>query len=66
MAGTFDQKLAKYAQLAVKTGCNLQPGQELYVSADVTQVQLVRHVVRCAYEAGACNVHVQWLSLIHI
>lgn len=60
MAENFDQKLAKYAQLAVKTGCNLQPGQELYVSADVTQVQLVRHVVRCAYEAGASNVHVQW------
>ena len=60
MNGSIDAKLERYAALAVKTGCNLQPGQELYVSADVSQVQLVRHVVRCAYEAGASNVHVQW------
>lgn len=57
---SFEDSLKKYARLAVMTGCNLQPGQELYVSADVAQVQLVRHVVRCAYENGASNVHVQW------
>lgn len=56
----FDEQLKNYAELAVLTGCNLQPGQELFVSADVSQVQLVRHVVRCAYEHGAKNVTVQF------
>ena len=50
------EALAKYANLLVKGGCNLQPGQELYVSADVSQAQLVRLVVAAAYEAGASNV----------
>ncbi len=56
----LDARLEKYARLAVETGCNLQPGQELYVNADVTQVPLVRHIVRCAYEAGAANVTTQF------
>ena len=60
MNNTLDEKLKRYAELVVKVGCALKEGQEFYVSADVSQVQLVRHVVRCAYESGASNVHVQW------
>lgn len=50
------EALKKYAHLLVCGGCNLQPGQELYVSADVTQAPLVRMVVAEAYAAGASNV----------
>ena len=50
------EALQKYAHLLVAGGCNLQPGQELYVSADVTQAPLVRLVVAEAYGMGASNV----------
>lgn len=60
MDTAFDKKLQQYAKLAVETGCNLDRGQELFVSADVSQVELVRHVVRCAYEAGASDVTVRF------
>ncbi len=48
--------LEKYAHLLVRGGCNIQPGQELYVSADVEQAPLVRAIVAQAYAAGASNV----------
>ena len=48
--------LEKYAHLLVRGGCNIQPGQELYVSADVSQAPLVRLIVAQAYDAGASNV----------
>lgn len=57
---TFDEKLDRYAYTIVHTGLNIQPEQELYVSADVTQAPLARLVVRHAYEAGAKNVVVQF------
>jgi len=60
MDSTFDEKLRKYAETTVKVGCNLQPGQELFVSADVCQAPLVRHIVRCAYESGASDVTVSF------
>ncbi len=56
----FEEQLEKYAELAVKTGCNLQKDQELFVSADVSQTPLVRLIVRCAYESGAKNVTVNF------
>ena len=48
--------LEKYAHLLVRGGCNIQPDQELYVSADVEQAPLVRAIVAQAYAAGASNV----------
>ncbi|MCH4185107.1 MAG: aminopeptidase [Eggerthellaceae bacterium] len=56
MDSITSEELKRYAQLAVMTGCNLQPGQTLFVSADVTQVDLVRAIVKCAYEHGAGDV----------
>lgn len=53
-------ELEKYAELAVKVGINIQPGQTLVVSAPLSAVQLVRLIVRKAYEAQAHNVHVEW------
>ncbi|MBO2942951.1 aminopeptidase [Paenibacillus sp. F411] len=57
---TFQQKLERYAELAVKVGVNLQPGQVLVVNAMIDSAELVRLVVRKAYEAGAKHVKVNY------
>ncbi|TDL30369.1 aminopeptidase [Jeotgalibacillus sp. S-D1] len=57
---TFTEKLDRYAELAVKVGINIQPGQYLWISAALGTETFVRKVVKQAYEAGAGNVHVQW------
>lgn len=50
---TFDQKLDRLAAVAVHVGLNLQPGQELYLTASADALPLVRRVARFAYLAGA-------------
>ena len=49
-----------YAQLLVRNGVNVQPDQELVVSAPVEAVDFVRLVVATAYEMGAGHVTVIW------
>ncbi|WKA59565.1 aminopeptidase [Planococcus shenhongbingii] len=57
---TFDEKLARYAHLAVNVGINIQPGQPLYINATLDAAPLVRLIAKKAYEAGAKQVHVDW------
>jgi len=54
------QQLQKYAQLAVKTGINLQKGQLLILSCPVETYEFGRILVEEAYKAGASNVIVQY------
>lgn len=55
------QLLEKYAELAVKVGLNLQPGQRLLISGVPVQLApLVRLVSKHAYLAGARYVEVTW------
>lgn len=56
----FQDKLQKYADLAVRIGVNVQPGQNLIVVATVDSAELVRLIVKQAYEAGARSVKVNW------
>ncbi|KMK76556.1 aminopeptidase [Alkalihalobacillus pseudalcaliphilus] len=56
----FEQKLKKYAALAVEVGVNVQKGQTLVVRAPLFAAPLVRLVTERAYEMGAKNVHVDW------
>lgn len=59
----FEQKLTKYADLIVKVGLNLQPGQRLYILAYVIEsAPLVRQVVKSAYQNGSRLVTVLWLD----
>ena len=44
------------AALAVRVGLNLQPGQELVMTAPVSALPLVRAIVREAYRSGAAMV----------
>lgn len=56
----FQQNLEKYAELAVKVGVNIQKGQTLVVNTMLEGAELVRLIVKKAYEAGAKNVIVNW------
>lgn len=56
----FDQLLEKYAELAVKTGVNLEKGQTLHINAPVNAAEYVRKVVKYAYQEGAKHVYIDW------
>ncbi|MGD7046279.1 aminopeptidase [Jeotgalibacillus proteolyticus] len=56
----YDSALEEYAELAVKVGVTIQPGQYLWIAASIGTENFVRKVVKKAYKAGAANVHVQW------
>jgi len=49
----FDAKLDRLAEVAVRIGAGLQPGQELVVTAPIDAVPLVRRITEQAYKAGA-------------
>ncbi|KMP32115.1 peptidase M29 [Bacillus cereus] len=57
---TFEEKLQAYAELTVKIGVNIQPGQYLLVNTSVDALDFVRLVVKEAYKAGAGRVHVNF------
>src|SRR5580658_538036 len=50
---SFDQKLDRLAEVAVRVGLNLREGQELVLTAPVDALPLVRRIVDQAYKAGA-------------
>jgi aminopeptidase len=59
------EQLKKYAELAVKVGVNLQPGQHLVIGYGMRQVlpehlEFARLLVEAGYDAGAKYVHVDW------
>ncbi|WP_053365096.1 aminopeptidase [Bacillus sp. FJAT-27245] len=56
----FQTRLEKYAELAVKVGVNVQPGQTLVINATLDAAEFVRVAARKAYEVGAYNVVVNW------
>lgn len=62
MNATFQQSLQKYADVAVRIGVGLRPGQRLTVRASVETAPFVREVVRAAYGAGARLVEVLWMD----
>lgn len=62
---TFEEKLAKYAEVIVHIGINLQPGQRLLIGlphhpVHLESAPLVREITRAAYQAGAKLVTVLW------
>ncbi|RIV18613.1 aminopeptidase [Alicyclobacillaceae bacterium I2511] len=56
----YGELLQRYANVTVRVGLNLQPGQTLLVMAPVAGVEFVREVVKQAYGAGARHVYVDW------
>lgn len=53
---TFTEKLDKLAEVAVRVGLGLQPGQELVMTASLDSVALARRITEHAYRAGASLV----------
>lgn len=55
-AMTFEARLDRLAELAVRVGLNLAPGQELVMTASVEALDLSRRITEQAYKAGASLV----------
>jgi len=55
---SLDDRIERYADLIVRVGANVQPGQLVDVRADVEHQDVVRAVARAAYRAGASYVDV--------
>ena len=50
-------RIERYAELAVRVGANVQPGQEVFVQGLIEHAELVRALTRQAYKAGASYVN---------
>jgi aminopeptidase len=55
-------RLDRYADLIVRVGANVQPGQTVFVTALVEHVPLARAVTRSSYAAGARLVDVHYVD----
>ena len=60
---TSDERLERYARLAVEVAVNLQPGQFLRVNAEPEHLPLVRAIGKLAYERGARYVETQFRDM---
>jgi aminopeptidase len=57
---TPEERLARYARLAVEVGINLQPGQLVRVAGHPDHLPLVRAIAEVAYERGAMYVEAHY------
>ena len=55
-----DERLRRYAELVVRVGANVRPGQEVAVLCQVEHAPTARAIVREAYRAGASRVVVRY------
>ena len=57
------EQLYRYADLIVRKGLNLAPGQEVLLIAGLDQPEFVRTVVELCYKAGSSRVVVEWTDM---
>ena len=57
---TDNDRLERFADLAVRVGVNVQPGSGVMITADTAHLEVARAVVERAYVAGAAWVEVEW------
>jgi aminopeptidase len=62
MAVAVDTRLDRYAELTVRVGANVQPGQTVFISGSLPHAPLVRRLTRAAYDAGARYVDVLFVD----
>ncbi len=55
-----DRRLERYAELVLKIGANLAPGQDVHITALIDHAPLARTLARAAYEAGARYVDINY------
>ena len=53
-----DERLERYAELAVRVGANVEEGQEVFLAGRVEHAPLLRELSRASYRAGASYVDV--------
>jgi aminopeptidase len=61
----MDDRLERYAELLVRVGANVQPGQEVVILAAPEHADTVRAVARAGYRAGARRV-LPWYRDPHV
>lgn len=59
---TPEERLERFAALTVRVGANVQPGQEVVVTAGVEHAPAARAIAREAYRAGARYVHAMYVD----
>ena len=62
--------LKNYASLIARTGVNVQPGQDVWIEAELDQPAFVELLTEACYEVGARTVRVDWthqpLQRLHV
>jgi aminopeptidase len=53
-----EDRIERYAELAVRVGANVQPGQQVFLQGLVEHAELLRALTRQSYRAGALFVNV--------
>src|SRR3954447_21982020 len=53
-------RVERYAELAVRVGANVQPGQDVYVRAELEHAEIAQAVAEQGYRAGAFPVFVDY------
>ena len=59
-ASTKDERLERYAAVAIEVGANVEAGQNVFIGARVEHAPLARALTRAAYKAGARYVDVYY------
>jgi aminopeptidase len=62
MAIELDERLERYAAVAIEVGANVEAGQRVYISARIEHAPLARALARAAYKAGARYVDVAYVD----
>jgi aminopeptidase len=60
MSQSFEEQLRRLAEVTVRVGVGLQPGQKLFINANLEARPLTRRVVEEAYKAGSRLVVTQF------
>src|SRR5579884_3662782 len=58
-----DERVEAYAEIAVRIGANVQPGQEVFLNSLVEHAQVTRALARQAYRAGASYVNALYYDM---
>ena len=62
MSEPFEQLLDRYAQLVVRVGVDVQPGQEVAINCLPEQADAARALAEEAYRVGASRVEITYVD----
>lgn len=56
----LNDRIDKFAKLAIEVGVNIKPGETLLIRADISSYDFVRRCVKEAYRVGAKHVYIEY------